>query len=222
MANSNSNYVVYIHTTPVNKVYIGITSKRCSIRWHTDGSGYRNGHKHFWNAIQKYGWDNIKHEIVAENLSKEDACKLEQELIAKYKANNSQYGYNQSLGGESGTFGWKQSEETKKKRSESLKGHVGYWRGKKVPKEIVEKRKHPPSNLGKHHSEETRQKMSLAKLGKYVGENSPSYGRIVSEETRRKMSESAKNRPPISQETREKLSQRTKEYWERKHKENAK
>ena len=54
-------FTVYKHTTPNNKLYIGITSRRPQTRW-ANGFGYRNN-EYFFNAISKYGWDNIKHEI---------------------------------------------------------------------------------------------------------------------------------------------------------------
>ena len=44
------------------------------------------------------------------------------------------------MGEKNPMFGKKQSEETKRKRSEALKGHVGYWRGKKWSKERLEAR----------------------------------------------------------------------------------
>ena len=65
-------WCVYRHISPSNKVYIGITSRKPELRW---------GH----NAILKYGWDNIKHEILIDNASKEEACILEQMLISHYK-----------------------------------------------------------------------------------------------------------------------------------------
>ena len=63
-------YTVYKHTAPNGKVYIGITSHSIEGRWRKDGSGYKLNN-HFWNAIQKYGWNNFKHEILFENLMKE-------------------------------------------------------------------------------------------------------------------------------------------------------
>lgn len=44
---------VYIHITPSNKYYVGITSKEPCERWR-NGFGYYS-QKYFYNAIQKYG-----------------------------------------------------------------------------------------------------------------------------------------------------------------------
>ena len=64
-------YCVYKHTSPNGKVYIGITSQNPIARWR-NGKGYSNN-THFKNAIDKYGWDNFKHEILHSELSKEEA-----------------------------------------------------------------------------------------------------------------------------------------------------
>ena len=52
-------YTVYKHTSPSGKVYIGVTSLRPKERW-SGGAGYVKN-KHFYRAIKKYGWENIKH-----------------------------------------------------------------------------------------------------------------------------------------------------------------
>lgn len=93
------SYLVYKHTNLINnKVYIGITQQKAEKRWDR-GHGYKR-QPHFRDAIKKYGWDNFKHEILYDNLSKEEAIEKEIELIAKYKSNNREYGYNISKGGE--------------------------------------------------------------------------------------------------------------------------
>ena len=93
-------YIVYKHINKNNgKVYIGITKQSATDRW-KNGKGYHN--MHFGRAIEKYGWDGFKHEIVAENLSKEDALEMERILIASHNANNPKYGYNVTCGGEGG------------------------------------------------------------------------------------------------------------------------
>lgn len=110
-------YLVYKHTSPSNKVYIGITSKTAEERW-SCGYGYRKN-DHFNKAIQKYGWKNIKHEILYENLSREEAEQKEKELIAFYNSNNRNYGYNNDNGGLSGDS--IKTEEEKRHQSEDKK-----------------------------------------------------------------------------------------------------
>ena len=90
-------YVVYMHTSPSNKRYIGITSQKPERRW-ANGVGYR-GNNHFWNSINLYGWKNFKHEILFENLTKEEAEQKEIELIAFYDSTNQNKGYNIESGG---------------------------------------------------------------------------------------------------------------------------
>lgn len=58
------------------------------------------------------------------------------------------------------------------------------------------------NTLGRHHSEESKKKMSLAKKGMYVDEKNPFYGKTHSEETRRRLSEVAKN---MSEEAKKKI-----------------
>ena len=70
---------------------------------------------------QKYGWENIKHEILFDDLSQEEAQKKEIELIAKHRTTEDNYGYNIDLGGF--TSG-KRSEETCRKIGSKLKGRV--------------------------------------------------------------------------------------------------
>ena len=107
------NYKLYVHITPNNKRYFGITSqKEVSSRWNNG-----NGYKHqvlFFRAIQKYGWDNIQHIILVENLSKNWACQLERDLIWKYQSNNPKYGYNMTDGGD-GINGYHMTDEQREK-----------------------------------------------------------------------------------------------------------
>ena len=102
----NKNYSVYKHTLPTNiskkendMVYIGITSINPDNRWR-NGLGYYNN-KYFYSAIKKYGWNNFKHEVLFEDMTKEEAELKEVELIARYNSSNRLYGYNIQLGGNS-------------------------------------------------------------------------------------------------------------------------
>lgn len=99
MSNGENSYSVYKHTTPSNKVYIGITRQRPERRWQ-NGYGYeKHGNIHWYNAIKKYGWNNIEHEILLSGLSEDEAKQKEIELIAFYDSTNRNNGYNISPGG---------------------------------------------------------------------------------------------------------------------------
>ena len=75
-------YTVYQHKNKINgKVYIGITKQAPEERWN-NGKKYKSS-PHFYAAIQKYGWDNFEHNILFQNLTKEEACQKEQKLIQK-------------------------------------------------------------------------------------------------------------------------------------------
>lgn len=86
-------YYVYVHTLPNGKIYIGQT-KDLNKRW-KNGEGYIDN-KPFYKDIKIYGWNNIRHEIIASFNDRESAIKLEAVLIALKKSENSEYGYNQT------------------------------------------------------------------------------------------------------------------------------
>lgn len=97
------NYVVYMHVNKTNnKKYIGISSN-VKKRWAGNGINYYD--QVFGLAIQKYGWDGFEHIILYDNLTQEQACQYERELIVKYKTMDKAFGYNRSAGGDSGSYG---------------------------------------------------------------------------------------------------------------------
>lgn len=74
-----------MHVCPNYKKYIGITGRNPEYRWN-EGKGYL-ANEYFTNAINKYNWRNIKHIILYQNLTKEEAEKKEIKLIAYYRTN---------------------------------------------------------------------------------------------------------------------------------------
>lgn len=141
-----NNYCVYKHTTPNGKVYIGITCQEVTKRW-KNGKGYELCTA-FNRAIQKYGWENICHEIVADGLDKETACNMEKELIRKHDSSNPSCGYNLTKGGEH----YEPNEEWRRRNSQSHKEsfikHPEYrehlseiQKGKKMSEESSEKKR---------------------------------------------------------------------------------
>ena len=138
-------YRIYKHTSPNGKIYIGVTREENLNRRWQNGKGYESCPL-FWNAIQKYSWDNFIHEVIEEDVPIEQINERESYWIAYYKSNNRKFGYNIEEGGHAyRTF----SDETRKKISEALKGrpktpeHREKLRqanlGKKLPKERAEK-----------------------------------------------------------------------------------
>ena len=214
------SWTVYRHITPSGKSYIGITSKKPEKRWQ-NGRGYSKD-KLFGRAINKYGWDNIQHNIVSSDLTETEAKWLENYLICYYRTFigfNDSMGYNMTLGGE-GTVGWKPSEETRRKQSEANKGEKNHNYGKHPSDEtklkMSEALKGKTSYFkGKHHTEESLRKLSEANKGK----TSYFKGKHHTEESRRKLSE-AKKGIKFSDEHRRRISEAQtgdKNYWYGKH-----
>lgn len=135
------NYSIYKLTSPSGKVYIGQTCQKPEHRWNR-GKGYKHN-QYLYSAIQKYGWDNFKCEVVSTELTDKEADWLEQYLIAYYNSSDRKYGYNIEGGGNANKV---VSEETRRKNSEAHKGHH--------------------YNLGRTFSDETKRKMSEAAKGR--------------------------------------------------------
>ena len=154
-----TNYKVYVHIAPNGKRYYGITKQKVEKRW-KNGKGYKY-HDYFYKAINKHGWDNFEHIVIARGLSEEEAKWLEVELIRELDTTNREYGYNITKGGDSNSMKGKTlSEEHRKKMSEAKKG-------KKRKKHTEEhKQKISESLKGRTFSEESRKKLSEAKKGK--------------------------------------------------------
>ena len=162
-----------MHTFPNNKVYIGITKFKPKYRWN-NGEGYSR-QPYVYKAILKYGWDNIKHDILETNLSELEAKNKEQYYIKLYKSNDKRFGYNLTAGGD-GTWGIKYTDERRQKVIESNKN-----RG--VKPETREKIRQ--FNLGRHASVETKLKLSEQRKGS----NNSFYGKHHSDETKKKISD---------------------------------
>ena len=114
----NKNYIVYKHTAPNGKIYIGQTGQKNPKRRWQNGEGYKPN-SHFYSAIKKFGWDNFEHVIVADGLTKEEADWLEKFLIDYYETTDRTKGYNNTSGGD-GSF--EMTDEAKKKISKARKG----------------------------------------------------------------------------------------------------
>lgn len=136
-------YTVYMHIFPNGKRYIGITKQNPPDKRWCRGSGYY-GQPKMKRAIKKYKWRNIRHMILASDLTHNQASELEQQLIKEYDSIRN--GYNITKGGEGGSLGAKHTLESKAKISAAMKGNtnaskhsfdeyrktVGAWNCRKV------------------------------------------------------------------------------------------
>lgn len=165
---NEKKYKVYKHTSPSGKIYIGITGNSVERRWQ-QGKNYKTS-TYFNNAINKYGWENIKHEVLFTSLTREQAENKEIELIKKYKSNNPKYGYNIENGGHCCVM----TKETKRKISNALKG-----KKYKKRRNHTEDEKRKISNTlkgrtspmkGKHWTIEQRSKVGKAIVCNETGE----------------------------------------------------
>ena len=151
-------YTVYQHIFPNGKRYIGVTRTSVNKRWGYQGYNYKT--QVVGRAIQKYGWDNIEHDIFCVCETKDEAEKVERFLVAHFDTTNPERGYNVLPGGDvavndatpemrhklgNGSRGRKHTDEEKQKISDGVKRTFS----------------RPESNgcFGKRASEETKQRM---------------------------------------------------------------
>lgn len=193
----NGIFCVYMHTNKINgKIYVGQTSQKPEKRWN-HGNGYKDN-LYFYRAIQKYGWNNFEHEVIASKLTKKEADCFEQLLIKELDLMNPTKGYNLQSGGSHGVCSEisrqnikraarkrSENEQYRIRQSESHKGQRAWNKGKKgcYSDETLDKMR--AASTGKHPSEETRKKMSESRCGEKNG----MFGKRHSNETRNKISE---------------------------------
>ena len=156
-------YIIYLATSPSNKVYVGTTSKSLIERskehiWLAKGKKQRI----FQSALRKYNY-NFKWEVLEENLNLKEADQLEQDYIYLFNSTDRNFGYNLSSGGFAGNIS---SEEGKKRWKEKMQEH---WQDPEFQKKLSEGQKkrfenEDPWNKGKEASEETKEKLSIVHL----------------------------------------------------------
>ena len=180
------SYYVYEHKNIINgKRYIGITKQNPEQRWGVGGINYKHSCPRFWNAIKKYGWNNFSHTVLFDGLTKEEACKKEIQLIAKYKTQSKEYGYNIMEGGTTASM----PQEVRQHLSVALMGNQN---GKGHPCSDEKRLKISLAQKGRHLTEDHKRKLSEAKRGRHHA--SPT------EETKKKISDAHAKTPVFCEE----------------------
>lgn len=194
---TKNNYKVYKHTFPNGKSYIGITMQTLEKRFGANGCGYKKCPK-MHNAILKYGWNNVEHEMLYDGLSKPEAEAKEIEMIAFYDSVSN--GYNTDHGGNvTGTH----SIETRAKISAGNRGkkkppmtdakkqmYSAMFSGSDNPfyghhHTDVTKKKHSEFmrgnsyNKGNHHSDEFKKMKSTQMHEKYINGGNPKCREVI-------------------------------------------
>lgn len=184
--------IIYKATNIVNgKCYIGQTVEPI-LKNRINGHYYdmNRDNCYFHNALKKYGKDNFKWDVICECETKPMLDVMETFKIMVCGSYRSQNGYNCTWGGEGQSFGFRHTNETKKKISDKNRGRCGQVVTDETKQKLRE------INLGKVLSEETRKKISVAKLGV-----------LKSDETKHRMSVS-KRGIQMSNETKQKLREK--------------
>jgi group I intron endonuclease len=177
---------IYLITNVINnKIYVGQTWQSLDKRW-LSGHGYRES-TYFNSAIQKYGADSFKYEILALCSNQDNANYLEDYYMELYNSRDKNIGYNLKEGGSHG----KHSEETKQKISIA---HTGKFVSEETKQKLRE------INTGKTLSEDVRRKISQQNMG-----NQNNLGKTASAETKQKLSQTHMGLI-TSDETRQKIS----------------
>ena len=155
-------YTVYVHKNLKNDKYqVGCTRQNPSCRWN-NGKGY-DYNTQMWKDIQNSDWNkDWVHGILGKFENKKDALNYEAFLIAMLDSVRNGYNISSYSGGT-----YKRSDETKSKISASLSGEKHYM-------------------YGKHHSEESKKKISDSMTGK-----------VFTEEHRKNMADSKPKNPVL-------------------------
>lgn len=166
-----------------NRWYIGQTTRGLECRWgeHLKEMTYSN--RHLYCAMRKYGLDEFQIEILEDNIPTEQLDSKECYYIEKYDAYRS--GFNNTTGG-GGVRGYSHTEETKAKISRSVAAGSYRWNTKERAVRISKAQK------GRKFTAEHRERIKeAANRNKRFGLDNPFGGRMHTEESKKKMSDSS-------------------------------
>jgi group I intron endonuclease len=181
---TGSLYIVYNDIN--DKVYVGITVRKVHRRFHEHiyAAEAEKDNFQFHKAIRKYGSQNFHVDCLLSGIPIERLPLFEKACISRF--NSYKCGYNSTPGGD-GT-GKEVTDEFRQKISELHKGKTPCNKGVPMPDWLKEKLL--ATHIGKKHSEETRKKMSKARVGR-----KPMLEKHHSEETRKRISKALKGKP---------------------------
>lgn len=137
------------------------------------------------NAINKYGWNNIRHVLLYDNLSKERAENIEEHFIKDLKLFSTDYGYNTTMGGNANA----PTEKTKRLISQGTRER---WKDDSYRERAMRSMKN------KKRSAEARKNISKAQKERFKNEEQRRHisevqkGKKRTEQAKKKTSETLK------------------------------
>jgi group I intron endonuclease len=216
------NIGVYCITCTANgRTYFGssVNLKRRLDDHKRDLNNGSHGNRHLQEDWDFHGSENFEFKVLVRHpLSKYKLLKLEDLFIHNYW-DGQHFCYNIACDARSPMRGRKASATTLAKLS---KANLGRKHSEEAKEKMSQAAKGNTRCLGHKASKETRIKQAVARMGRKASDETKakiaeaSRGRDrskVSDATREKLSQSAKNRLPMSMETRIKMSEARKNYW---------
>lgn len=166
-----------------NRWYIGQTVLGFEHRWKEHQDCAKKSNLHLYAAMRKYGLEAFTHEILEDSIPEDKLDEREQYYIQKYDSYNS--GFNNTLGGQ-GIHGYRHTAEGKRKISKALRESSWRWNTPERAKKISDAQK------GRKFTDEHREHIKeAANRNKRYGNDNPFGGKIHSDYSRKKMSESS-------------------------------
>lgn len=214
---------IYLTTNLINgKIYIGqhlfLPNKKLN-------SSYLGSGRYFKRALKKYGKENFSRKILRVCKSQKELNVWEYIYIKKYHSQDKNTGYNIADGEVHSSKGNpSKNPEVRKKISFTLKKK--YLNCEMDMNKISHKGENHPM-YGKHHSEETKRKMSESKKKQLKRDGHPLLGKHLSKETKMKISDGNKryaslHKKELSERMIGKFSKEKHPLWGKHHSEETK
>jgi len=149
-------YIYCITNLVNNKKYVGQTINDPEDRWKQHVNYSRRSKFAIHNAFTKYGIDSFNFEVIDESANNIDELNDLEEFYISFYDTFYGHGYNMTSGGDNALH----TEETKKKISE---GNKSKKLSEEAKKKIGDANRGNTYWVGKSHSEESKQKMSITR-----------------------------------------------------------
>lgn len=163
-----------------NRWYIGQTIRSLQCRWEEHLKEMQFSKSHLNSALRKYGVEAFELQVIESDIPESRLDERERYYIQQYDSYH--HGFNCTLGGQ-GVHGYRHTEETKSRISESVAAGSYRWNTPERAAKISAAQK------GRKFTDEHRQRIQeAANRNKRFGDDNPFGGRRHTESSRKKMS----------------------------------